>query len=49
MAEIGVKIELAPLESAAYLEKVVEEPDFDLAWFGGGSYGSIRTSPRTTT
>jgi ABC-type transport system substrate-binding protein len=38
MDEVGVKIELAPLESAAYLKAVVEEPDFDLAWFGGGSY-----------
>ncbi len=38
MADIGLKIELAPLESAAYLKAVVEEPDFDLAWFGGGSY-----------
>ena len=38
MADIGVKIELTPLDSAAYLKAVVEEPDFDLAWFGGGSY-----------
>ncbi|MEA2584075.1 MAG: peptide/nickel transport system substrate-binding protein [Thermomicrobiales bacterium] len=38
LAEVGVKIALAPLESAAYLKKVVDEPDFDLAWFGGGSY-----------
>lgn len=39
LAEVGVTIELAPLESAAYLQAVVTEPDFDLAWFGGGSYG----------
>ena len=38
LAEVGVKIELAPLETAAYLKKVVEEPDMDMAWFGGGSY-----------
>ena len=38
LAEVGVNVELAPLETAAYLKKVVEEPDFDLAWFGGGSY-----------
>ncbi|MGH2560464.1 MAG: ABC transporter substrate-binding protein [Thermomicrobiales bacterium] len=38
MAEVGVKVELAPLETAAYVTKVVDEPDFDLAWFGGGSY-----------
>ena len=39
MAEVGITIELQPLESAAYLQAVVTEPDFDLAWFGGGSYG----------
>ena len=38
MADIGIKIELAPFESAAYIEKVVTNPDFDMAWFGGGSY-----------
>jgi ABC-type transport system substrate-binding protein len=38
MADIGLQIELFPLESAAYLQAVVTEPDFDLAWFGGGSY-----------
>jgi ABC-type transport system substrate-binding protein len=38
MADVGVKVELMPLDSAAYLKAVVEEPDFDLAWFGGGSY-----------
>ncbi|MDQ3695470.1 MAG: ABC transporter substrate-binding protein [Chloroflexota bacterium] len=39
LAEVGITVELAPLESAAYLQAVVTEPDFDLAWFGGGSYG----------
>jgi peptide/nickel transport system substrate-binding protein len=39
LAEVGVTVELAPLESAAYLQAVVTEPDFDMAWFGGGSYG----------
>jgi peptide/nickel transport system substrate-binding protein len=39
LAEVGVTVELAPLESAAYLQAVVNEPDFDMAWFGGGSYG----------
>ncbi|MCO5221181.1 MAG: ABC transporter substrate-binding protein [Thermomicrobiales bacterium] len=38
MADIGIKIELAPFESAAYVDKVVNDPDFDMAWFGGGSY-----------
>ena len=38
MADIGIKIELFPQESAAYVKSVVSEPDFDLAWFGGGSY-----------
>ncbi len=38
MAEIGLKIELFPQESAAYLDAVITNPNFDLAWFGGGSY-----------
>ncbi len=38
MADLGITIELAPLESAAYVDKVVNDPDFDMAWFGGGSY-----------
>lgn len=38
MADIGLKIELFPQESAAYVKAVVSEPDFDMAWFGGGSY-----------
>ena len=38
MDEIGIKIELFPQETAAYVKAVVTEPDFDLAWFGGGSY-----------
>ena len=38
MADIGISIELAPFETAAYVDKVVNNPDFDLAWFGGGSY-----------
>lgn len=38
MAEIGVKIKLSPLESAAFVQRVVTKPDFDLASFGGGQY-----------
>jgi peptide/nickel transport system substrate-binding protein len=38
MAEIGLKIELFPQESAAYLDAVITNPNFDMAWFGGGSY-----------
>ncbi len=38
MADIGIQIELYPLETAAYVQAVVSEPDFDMAWFGGGSY-----------
>lgn len=38
MSDIGLKIDLAPLESAAFTDKVVSNPDFDMAWFGGGSY-----------
>jgi peptide/nickel transport system substrate-binding protein len=38
MADIGITIDLAPLESGAYVDKVVNDPDFDMAWFGGGSY-----------
>jgi peptide/nickel transport system substrate-binding protein len=38
LAEVGIKIELTPLETGAYVDKVVNNPDFDLAWFGGGSY-----------
>ena len=38
LADVRVKVELMPLDSAAYLKAVVEEPDFDLAWSGGGSY-----------
>lgn len=38
MNDIGLKIELFPQETAAYVKAVVTEPDFDMAWFGGGSY-----------
>ncbi|MGH2549270.1 MAG: ABC transporter substrate-binding protein, partial [Thermomicrobiales bacterium] len=38
MADIGIKIELFPQETAAYVKSVVTEPDFDLFWAGGGSY-----------
>lgn len=38
MADIGIKIELFPQETAAYVKAVVTEPDFDLFWAGGGSY-----------
>jgi peptide/nickel transport system substrate-binding protein len=46
MAEIGIKIELFPQESAAYLDSVITNPNFDLAWFGGGSY---RLDPDVTS
>jgi peptide/nickel transport system substrate-binding protein len=46
MAEIGLKIELFPQESAAYLDAVITNPNFDLAWFGGGSY---RLDPDVTS
>ncbi len=39
MAEIGVNITLTPLDEAAFEARVIEEMDFDLAWFGGGAYG----------
>lgn len=38
MDDVGIKIDLAPLETATYVDKVVDNPDFDMAWFGGGSY-----------
>jgi ABC-type transport system substrate-binding protein len=38
MAEIGVTVELMPMEEAAFEKAVVEDADFDLAWFGGGAY-----------
>ena len=39
MGEIGVQITLAPLDEEAFEKKVLEDIDFDLAWFGGGAYG----------
>lgn len=39
MAEIGVQVTLTPLDEAAFEQRVLEEMDFDLAWFGGGTYG----------
>jgi peptide/nickel transport system substrate-binding protein len=39
MAEIGVQVTLTPLDEAAFEQRVLEEMDFDLAWFGGGAYG----------
>ncbi|HEY3108889.1 MAG TPA: ABC transporter substrate-binding protein [Chloroflexota bacterium] len=39
LKEVGFELELAPLDSPAYVKKVVSEPDFDLAWFSGGVYG----------
>jgi len=38
MSEIGVNVELVPLEEEAFEAKVLEDIDFDLAWFGGGAY-----------
>jgi peptide/nickel transport system substrate-binding protein len=39
LAEVGLQIELEPLDTPAFVKKVVEEPDFELAWFSGGVYG----------
>jgi peptide/nickel transport system substrate-binding protein len=39
LAEVGIEIELEPLDTPAFVKKVVEEPDFELAWFSGGVYG----------
>lgn len=38
LRDVGIEIELAPFDTPAYIKKVVEEPDFDLAWFSGGVY-----------
>lgn len=38
LRDVGIEIELAPFDSPAYIQKVVDEPDFDLAWFSGGVY-----------
>lgn len=38
MSEIGVDVVLTPMDEAAFEKKVIEDMDFDLAWFGGGSY-----------
>ena len=39
MSEIGMNITLTPLDEAAFEKRVIEDMDFDLAWFGGGAYG----------
>jgi peptide/nickel transport system substrate-binding protein len=39
MAEIGVNVTLTPLDESAFEARVIDEMDFDLAWFGGGAYG----------
>ncbi len=39
MAEIGVQVTLTPLDEEAFEARVLDEMDFDLAWFGGGAYG----------
>src|SRR5690606_33426643 len=39
MAEIGINIVLTPMDEGAFEQLVVDEADFDLAWFGGGAYG----------
>ncbi|HUG61395.1 MAG TPA: ABC transporter substrate-binding protein [Methylomirabilota bacterium] len=38
LAEVGLDITLTPLDGAAFGQRVVDESDFDLAWFGGGAY-----------
>jgi ABC-type transport system substrate-binding protein len=37
--EAGIKLALSPLEEEAFEALVVEDAEFDLAWFGGGAYG----------
>jgi peptide/nickel transport system substrate-binding protein len=37
-AEIGITVELQSMDEAAFEALVVEDADFDLAWFGGGAY-----------
>jgi len=39
MSEIGVNVTLTPMDEAAFEKRVIEDMDFDLAWFGGGAYG----------
>ncbi len=39
MAEIGVQVTLTPLDESAFEQRVLDDMDFDLAWFGGGAYG----------
>lgn len=39
MSEIGMNITLSPMDEAAFEKRVLEDIDFDLAWFGGGAYG----------
>ena len=39
MAEIGVQVTLSTLDESAFEARVIDEMDFDLAWFGGGAYG----------
>ncbi len=39
MSEIGMNITLSPMDEAAFEKRVLEDLDFDLAWFGGGAYG----------
>lgn len=39
MAEIGVQVTLTPLDEEAFEARVLDEMNFDLAWFGGGAYG----------
>jgi peptide/nickel transport system substrate-binding protein len=38
-ADVGIKLALNPLEEEAFEALVIDESDFDLAWFGGGAYG----------
>lgn len=38
LKEVGFNLDLAPLDSPAYIKKVVTEPDYDMAWFSGGIY-----------
>ncbi|MGH2560463.1 MAG: ABC transporter substrate-binding protein [Thermomicrobiales bacterium] len=39
LKEVGIEIELKPMDEPAFEKLVVEDAEFDLAWFGGGAYG----------
>src|SRR5680860_164314 len=38
LAEVGITVELLSMDESAFEQLVVEDAEFDLAWFGGGAY-----------